>query len=156
MSGTTFAEMLTRYGIKSSVEEHGLSKVGMWDIYGEDPNCDLGGSHHEPHLGQFYGTLEACIKYADNLPGFWSWGGGGRFQLSKVGTKAKTLMEFTNALTASVEMSKLKKLKGFDVWQRVWKELLEEDELIQSEQEVAKLMAQKQALDAKIAKLRKK
>lgn len=155
--------MLTRYGIKSSVDEYGLNKVGMWDIYGEDPNCDLGGIHHEPHLGQFYGTLEACIKHADNLPGFWSWGGGGRFKLSEVGTKAKnlsddvrSLMTLTNALMGPWDLIKAKKLKGFDVWQRLTRELAEEDELIESEQEVAKLMAQKQALDAKIAKLRKK
>lgn len=163
MSGTTFAEMLVRYGVKSAVDQYGLSKIGMWDIHGEDPNCDLGGSHHEPYLGQFYGSLKDCIMYANDLPGFWSWGGGGRFTLSEVGTKAKELsddvrglMDFANALMAPWDTAKLKKMKGFGTWQKLTKDLAEEDELVKSEQEVAKLMAQKQALDAKIAKLRKK
>lgn len=59
------------------LKKHKLSQVSTWKILGEDLNCDLSGPHHRPDLGIYYGTLEETIKYAVNLKGFWSWGGGG-------------------------------------------------------------------------------
>jgi hypothetical protein len=38
---------------------HGAADEGLWAIHGEDPNCDLGGSHIEPHIE----TVEG--KYGD-------------------------------------------------------------------------------------------
>lgn len=62
--------------------KHKLTDYGIWNIYGEDPNCDFGGHHHTPFLQTVEGTLETCLKYAINLKGFYTWGGGGH--LTKV------------------------------------------------------------------------
>lgn len=59
--------------------ENALSDYGVWRVRGEDPNCDLGGPHIEPELGYFEGVLIDVVRYAVMLPGFWAWGGGGRF-----------------------------------------------------------------------------
>ena len=40
------------------LEKHQLNEYGTWEVRGEDPNCDMGGYHHEPLLGYFEGTLE--------------------------------------------------------------------------------------------------
>lgn len=53
---------------------------GIWQIYGEDSNCDFGGTHYEPLLETVEGKLTDVIDYAVNLQGFWSWGGGGRIE----------------------------------------------------------------------------
>ena len=67
----------TCYGGKKLLEKHSLNETGMWQIKGEDPNCDFGGSHHNPDLGVVEGKLEDVIRYAVSLNGFWTWGGGG-------------------------------------------------------------------------------
>ena len=59
------------------IQKHSLSDYGVWKINGEDPNCDLGGSHSNPYLCTVEGTLENVIKHAVALQGFWQWGGGG-------------------------------------------------------------------------------
>lgn len=64
-------ELLKKYNLKDS---------GLWNVYGEDPNCDLGGPHHEPYLGLYRGTLRNIIADAVNLPRFYTWGGGGRIE----------------------------------------------------------------------------
>lgn len=53
---------------------------GIWEIRGEDPNCDLGGSHHEPYLGTFEGKLGDIIKKAVTMKRFYTWGGGGNIK----------------------------------------------------------------------------
>lgn len=53
------------------------SQEGLWQIFGEDPNCDLGGSHHQPLLATVQGTYAAAVDYALDLPSFFTWGGGG-------------------------------------------------------------------------------
>lgn len=68
----------TSYSGRKLLEAHDLNETGVWRIFGEDPNCDLGGHHHEPDLGLFEGKLDDVIKYAVELPNFWTWGGGGR------------------------------------------------------------------------------
>lgn len=59
------------------LEKHKLSEHGLWQIRGEDANCDMGGQHHMPDLGIVEGTLKDVIEYAVELPRFWTWGGGG-------------------------------------------------------------------------------
>lgn len=57
-----------------------LKTFGIWHIYGEDPNCDLGGHHHEPFLGTYKGTLQKVLEAAFANPRFYTWGGGGRIE----------------------------------------------------------------------------
>lgn len=57
-----------------------LSEVSVWLVHGEDPNCEMHGSHISPKLGYFEGKLEDVIRYAVELPNFWQWGGGGSFE----------------------------------------------------------------------------
>lgn len=67
----------TCFSGKELLKKHDLSEIGEWEVFGEDPNCDFGGPHHEPFLGVFRGSLEDVIDIAVNLPGFWQWGSGG-------------------------------------------------------------------------------
>lgn len=69
------------YSGKKLLEQNSLDDVGIWKIKGEDPNCDFGGSHHQPDLGIVEGKLRDVIMYGVMLPGFWQWGHGGDFQL---------------------------------------------------------------------------
>lgn len=59
------------------LQSHSLSQTGTWRIFGEDPNCDMGGSHVQPDLGMVEGKLSDVIEYAVELSNFWAWGGGG-------------------------------------------------------------------------------
>lgn len=59
------------------LEKHSLDEVGIWQIFGEDPNCDMHGPHHQPDLGIVEGKLEDVIRHAVALPKFWQWGAGG-------------------------------------------------------------------------------
>lgn len=38
----------------------------------------MGGYHHEPLLGFLEGKLQDVIRKAVSMPGFWTWGWGGR------------------------------------------------------------------------------
>ena len=71
--------------------EHRLDKFGTWKVLGEDPNCDMGGPHHEPHLFTTEGKLSDVIRKAVDMRGFWTWGGGGRFVLVVKEKKARTI-----------------------------------------------------------------
>ena len=46
-------------------------------VYGEDPNCDMAGPHHEPVLGYFEGNRKDVEEYAKSLPNWSAWGRGG-------------------------------------------------------------------------------
>lgn len=59
------------------LEAHHANEQGTWRIRGEDPNCDLGGHHHQPELDIVTGTYINVVEYALGLSGFFSWGGGG-------------------------------------------------------------------------------
>jgi hypothetical protein len=59
------------------VAMYGLGEDGIWAIHGEDPNCDMGGSHIEPHLETVEGQYGDIVDYALALPGFFNWGHGG-------------------------------------------------------------------------------
>jgi hypothetical protein len=69
------------WGGKELLKNHKLDDEGIWEIYGEDPNCDMGGSHHTPKLGTVQGKLCDVIMYGASLPSFWQWGSGGHFTL---------------------------------------------------------------------------
>jgi hypothetical protein len=74
---------LERYSGQQLLKDHNLTETGIWKVYGEDPNCDFGGSHHEPFLGNFEGSLEQVLEYAVQMPRFWQWGAGGRIEKAK-------------------------------------------------------------------------
>ena len=57
-----------------------LEDYGVWQVFGEDSNPDLGGYHHTPLLATCEGKLGDVIEYAVDLPGFWTWGGGGEIK----------------------------------------------------------------------------
>lgn len=58
-------------------EKYSRDEDGVWEIRGEDPNCDLGGPHHEPHLDTVEGKYADIVEYALTLGGFFQWGYGG-------------------------------------------------------------------------------
>lgn len=68
---------LKTYSGQKLLEKHSLDEDGIWQIKGEDPNCDLGGYHHQPNLGTVSGVLRDVIDYAVELKDFYTWGGGG-------------------------------------------------------------------------------
>ena len=78
-SGVTdqIEKFINGYDGQRLLKEYSIDQVGIWMVNGEDPNCDIGGSHVQPLLGFFEGTLELAIKTAVQLKGFWSWGSGG-------------------------------------------------------------------------------
>lgn len=65
------------------LEKTSINEYGVWDIYGEDPNCDMGGHHHTPFLERVSGRLGDVISYAEQLPEFWQWGHGGEIRAYK-------------------------------------------------------------------------
>lgn len=68
------------YSGRKLLEKFTLESQGVWDIYGEDPNCDMGGPHHTPFLERVSGKLDDVFAYAETLPLFWQWGGGGEIK----------------------------------------------------------------------------
>ena len=68
------------YSGRKLLENHSLNEKGLWMIKGEDPNCDFGGSHHNPEIGVFNGTLEQATVYAVQQPKFYTWGSGGKIE----------------------------------------------------------------------------
>lgn len=72
------------YSGRELLKKHSLDETGLWEILGEDPNCDFGGHHHQPRLGFVQGRLGDIIAYAVELAGFCTWGAGGDIrQISK-------------------------------------------------------------------------
>lgn len=66
------------YGYSMLIKDHpDLNEHGIWEVKGEDPNCDFGGHHHQPLLGHYEGKLIDVINIAVELPKFWTWGAGG-------------------------------------------------------------------------------
>ncbi len=75
-----FEKYLSTYSGKNLLENNSLEDVGIWDVKGEDPNCDFGGHHHNPDIGLFQGTLKGAIEWGVNQPKFWTWGSGGEIK----------------------------------------------------------------------------
>lgn len=65
------------YSGKRLLERHSLEEKGLWKVKGEDPNCDMGGFHHQPELGIIEGTIKEALEYAIQHQNFYTWGGGG-------------------------------------------------------------------------------
>jgi hypothetical protein len=61
-----------------------LHEEGIWEVRGEDPNCDLGGAHIEPSLGFFQGKLMDVVAKAVEMDRFWQWGSGGSIRKIEV------------------------------------------------------------------------
>lgn len=78
MSNNT--DFFNTHSCKHLLQKHSLTETGLWKILGEDPNCDMGGSHHQPDLGIVEGKLADVIAYAVTLPNFWQWGAGGNIK----------------------------------------------------------------------------
>jgi len=78
---TNYDRFLTTYGYRELTSKHSLFEKGIWEIRGEDSNADLAGPHSNPFLGYYEGELEKVIRVAVEIPGFWSWGGGGYIKL---------------------------------------------------------------------------
>lgn len=74
---TNYDRFTKTYNYTSLLKKYSLEDEGMWQIFGEDPNCDFGGCHSQPNLGFAEGKLADVIEYAVDLPGFWQWGAGG-------------------------------------------------------------------------------
>ena len=46
----------------------------VYSVYGEDPNCDMFGSHISPFLGNVEGTFQEVLEYAaNNMKRFYAW-----------------------------------------------------------------------------------
>lgn len=98
------------YAGKALLEKHSLDETGLWEIRGEDANCDWGGSHHMPRLGFITGTLKDVIKHAVKLPSFWTWGGGGSIE-KVVSQDINDLKEVDELLDKKLELeAQLKKI----------------------------------------------
>lgn len=78
---------LSTYAGGKLVEKHSFTEEGVWNVKGEDPNCDWG---PRPDLGTYQGKLEDIIEMAVELPGFWQWGSGGTISKTNVLTCTST------------------------------------------------------------------
>lgn len=72
------------YSGQELMKKHSLDEVGVWKIKGEDPNCDLGGTHYQPDLGTYEGTLKDVLLVAVDMGSFYAWGGGGNIEKVKI------------------------------------------------------------------------
>lgn len=124
----------TSYSGRQLLQKHSLSEEGIWQVYGEDSNADLHGSHHQPLLGIYQGKLQDVIRHAVLMSGFWQWGAGGDIKKITISTIDMTHVEAKEA----EERSQL---------------------LAKAEQERARLLQQMEReraqIDAKINQLRK-
>ncbi len=110
-------KFLNTYSGRILLEKHNLTDYGFWKVTGEDPNCNMGGYHHEPELGIFEGVLEDVINYAVHLPGWYTWGYGGNIvaysskKIKKI--TADSVKEFENnrnkAKTLEAELERIKR-----------------------------------------------
>ncbi len=78
---SNYERYLNTYSGRNLLEKYSLDQEGLWKIRGEDPNCDMGGSHIMPELDIVEGKLKDVIEYGVELSSFWQWGGGGDFTL---------------------------------------------------------------------------
>lgn len=77
-------KFLATYSGKELVKKYNMGQYGVWQVFGEDPNCDFGGSHSMPNLGTYEGALGDIIEMAVDLPRFWTWGAGGDIRMIAV------------------------------------------------------------------------
>lgn len=88
MSSDNFKQYTTVcYSGVELLKKYSLGEYGTWKIDGEDPNCDWGGPHYQPHIATLEGKLEDVLRQAVEMPQFWQWGSGGtvtRLEIKKV------------------------------------------------------------------------
>lgn len=101
-SELNFTKYLATNAGKRLLQQHSLETQGLWQVYGEDPNCDMHGSHYMPEIGLFEGKLELVIRHAVDHNKFWQWGAGGEF-------KKVTVTKITGESLA--EIKRLKDIK---------------------------------------------
>lgn len=91
-------------------------QYGFWSVYGEDSNCDFGGSHHMPLLGNFEGFYDDVLEHATkNMPRFSTWGSGGDVRPMKSSekvtkiksTREKKLERITGDVFSTAKVNKL-------------------------------------------------
>jgi hypothetical protein len=80
---------------------------GVWDIHGEDPNCDLGGHHHEPFLETVSGTYRNVVEYAIGLRGFFNWGSGGSIKRRNPPGNIRNVDQLKNPRVLKLESERL-------------------------------------------------
>jgi hypothetical protein len=91
---------------KRLLQRQNHDEHGVWQIRGEDPNCDLGGSHIEPLLETVEGKFSDVVEYALTLPRFFIWGSGGSikslrtngFKKVPTGISAEKILELKTEL----------------------------------------------------------
>lgn len=91
-------QFLNTYSGKDLIKKYPLDLRAVWQVRGEDSNCDFGGSHFMPTLGYYEGTLDEVIDIAVNLPDFWQWGGGGELTPIKIKPADRARQEGIDAL----------------------------------------------------------
>lgn len=125
------AKLLSHYSYSKNID---ISEYGVWQMFGEDPNCAFG--RDNPSIGYAEGTFLDVLAYASTLPIFYSWGSGGYIKKH------------------TFNVTKIK--KGFHsdlingVFEREQNELKKEKEKIEKERE--KLEKRLEELNSKIVK----
>ena len=102
------------YSGRRLLEKYSLNESGVWEVRGEDPNCDMSGYHHEPYLGTYTGVLSDVIKLADSLPGFWGRGAGGsitKLDIMDATTDLNKINTKVDELIATLTPDEIKELK---------------------------------------------
>jgi len=105
MKPNKYTQFLTAWSGTQLLKKHTLDEVGVWEVRGEDPNCDFGGSHYNPLIGHFEGQLDDVIRRVVDHPQFWTWGSGGCITKITI-QQVKHIDEKTQA-----EINKLKQSK---------------------------------------------
>ena len=90
------------------LKEHNPNEVSIWEIRGEDPNPDLGGSHSEPLLETVSGTYRNVVEYALKIPRFYSWGSGGRIINVKPPTNIVNVDKLVDSRVVALEAERAK------------------------------------------------
>lgn len=103
-----YEDYLRTYSGRRLLENHSLEETGVWQVFGEDPNCDFGGHHHEPFLGLIEGKLDDVIREAVQYGNFWQWGYGGKIVKYSKPTVVKAK---TKAQRDNVEHEELSKMR---------------------------------------------
>lgn len=96
-------------------------KYGIWEVKGEDPNCDFAGPHREPSLGLFEGFYEDVFEYATTLNAWCAWGAGGHVyshsneKIIKIKSKRERKLEkITEQTNVDILFEKISKLEHKD------------------------------------------
>ncbi len=113
-------DLVAKYksGYSYTTNKYPDDQEGVWEVRGEDPNCDWGGHHHPPYLGTFSGKYIDVVTMAVNMSSFWTWGSGGEIKAVKIKKvdsisnlqRAKLKQELQDIELRATEIKKL--LKG--------------------------------------------